>query len=147
MVLVGGSTMLLMAMGYYWWPKMSGRMLDERVGSVVFWLMLTGVFLCFIPMHLVGALGMARRIPMYYADYLHWNHIVTAGYVLTFLSAVIFVGQLLLSYRKPKLIINDPWQINDVQQSFEWATSSPPPVYNFETVPPIPVIEQVGKHH
>ncbi len=146
MVLVGGSTMLLMAMAYYWWPKMSGRMLDERVGSVVFWLMLTGVFLCFIPMHLVGALGMARRIPMYYADYFHWNHIVTAGYALTFLSALIFVGQLLLSYRKPKLIINDPWGINDVQQSFEWATSSPPPVYNFETVPPIPVIEQVGKH-
>ena len=146
MVLVGGSTMLLMAMAYYWWPKFTGRMLNEKVGSLVFWLMIAGVFICFIPMHIVGALGMARRIPVYYADFFHWNHIITLGYALTFASAVIFFFQLLLSYRQKPNPENDPWKINDLQQSFEWATSSPPPVYNFETVPPIPVIEQAAKH-
>ena len=146
MVLVGGSTMLLMAMAYYWWPKFTGRMLNEKVGSWVFWLMLAGVFICFLPMHIVGALGMARRIPVYFADFFFWNHIITLGYALTFVSAVIFFFQLLLSYRQKPNSENDPWKINDLQQSFEWATSSPPPVYNFETVPPIPVVEQAAKH-
>ncbi len=147
MVLVGGSTMLLMAMAYYWWPKMTGRILDEKVGNIVFWSMLIGVFLCFIPMHIVGALGMARRIPVYYADFARWNQIVTVGYLFTFVSAVIFFFQLLLSYRKQPTTENDPWKINDLQQSFEWATTSPPPVYNFETVPPIPVVDQAPTHH
>jgi cytochrome c oxidase subunit 1 len=68
------------------------------------------------------------------------------GYALTFVASLVFVGQLLLSYRKPKVVVDDPWQINDVQQSFEWATSCPPPVYNFATVPPIPVADQAGRH-
>ena len=147
LVLVGGSTMLLMAMAYYWWPKMTGRILDERVGNIVFWCMLIGVFVCFIPMHIVGALGMARRIPVYYADFAMWNKLVTIGYIFTFVSAVVFFFQLLLSYRKQLTTENDPWKINDLQQSFEWATTSPPPVYNFETVPPIPVIDQAPTHH
>jgi cytochrome c oxidase subunit I len=147
MVLVGGSTMLLFAMTYYWWPKMSGRMLNEKVGTFVFWTMLAGVMICFMTMHITGAMGMARRVPVYYADFKLLNHITTFGYLLTFVSALVFFIQLVASYFRPATMDNDPWKVNDVQKSFEWATSSPPPVYNFEVVPPIPVADQIGSHH
>ena len=147
MVLVGGSTMLLFAMTYYWWPKMSGRMLNEKVGSFVFWTMLAGVMICFMTMHVTGAMGMARRVPVYFADFKMLNHITTFGYLLTFISALVFFIQLVWSYFRPATMDNDPWKVNDVQKSFEWATSSPPPVYNFEVVPPIPVADQIGSHH
>ncbi len=147
MVLVGGSTMLLFAMAYYWWPKMTGRVLNEKVGSFVFWTMLAGVFICFMSMHLVGYNGMARRVPVYYADFQFLNLLTTFGYALTFISALTFFFQLIFSYFQAPTAGNDPWQINDVQESFEWATSSPPPVYNFEVVPPIPVADQIGKQH
>jgi cytochrome c oxidase subunit 1 len=146
MAMVGGSVMLLFAMTYYWWPKMSGHMLDEKQGKWIFWLMFVGVNLAFMTMHLSGALGMARRVPVYYKDFLLLNHITTLGYALTFISAVWFVVDLMRSYRRPKVTENDPWHINEVQQSFEWATTCPPPVYNFEQVPPIPVVEQMESH-
>ena len=121
-------------------------MLDEKQGTWIFWLMFAGVNLAFMTMHLSGALGMARRVPVYYKDFLLLNHITTLGYALTFVAALWFVVDLLRSYRRPKVTENDPWHINEVQQSFEWATTCPPPVYNFEQVPPIPVIEQMASH-
>jgi len=146
LAMVGGSVMLLFSMCYFWWPKMTGRTLNEGTGKIVFWLMLIGIILAFMPMHLSGMLGMARRIPVYFADFIALNHITTVGYVLTFVASIIFIAQLLLSYRRPKITSNDPWGINDVQESFEWATTCPPPVYNFEVVPPIPVASQTGNH-
>jgi cytochrome c oxidase subunit 1 len=146
MAMVGGSVMLLFAMTYYWWPKMTGHMLCEKQGNWIFWLMLVGVLLAFMTMHLTGALGMARRVPVYFKDFLVLNHITTVGYALTFISSVWFVIDLIRSYGRPKVTENDPWHVNDVQQSFEWATTCPPPVYNFEQVPPIPVADQMGKH-
>ena len=144
--LVGGSVMLLFGMTYFWWPKMSGRMLDEKVGTLVFWLMFIGVLVAFSTMHISGMLGMARRISVYYEDFRLLNEITTLGYVLAMLGSVIFVGQLVLSYRKPKVTENDPWKINDLQGGLEWATSCPPPVYNFEVVPPIPIVDHRPRH-
>lgn len=141
LAMVGGSVMLLMAMCYYWWPKMTGRTLEEGLGAWVFWLMFIGIALAFMPMHLSGVLGMARRVPVYFADFKLLNHLSTLGYLLTFASSLIFVLQLALSYRRKPDAGADPWGVNDVQQSFEWATSSPPPAYNFEIVPPIPVAD------
>ncbi len=142
MVLVGGSVMALFGMTYYWWPKMTGRILSETTSKWVFWLMFIGTFVTFFAMHFSGASGMARRVPVYYGDFKITNHLTTFGYFLTALSSVILFFQLVLSFRRPKTTSDDPWGINDVQQSFEWATSCPPPVYNFATVPPIPVAEQ-----
>ena len=144
--LVGGSVMLLFGMTYFWWPKMSGRMLDEKVGTLVFWLMFVGVLVAFSTMHISGMLGMARRISVYYEDFRRLNEITTLGYVLSMLGSMIFVGQLVLSYRKPKVTENDPWKINDLQGGLEWATSCPPPVYNFEVVPPIPIVDHMPRH-
>lgn len=144
--LVGGSVMILFAATYFWWPKMTGRMLDEKLGTVVFWLMFLGILIAFFTMHLSGMAGMARRIPVYYDDFKLLNHITTGGYVLAMIGSLLFAIDVLFSYRRPKITANDPWGINDLQGGFEWATTSPPPVYNFETVPPIPVVEQMPRH-
>ncbi len=146
MVLVGGSVMLLFAQAYYWWPKMSGHFLSEKLGSWVFWLMFIGVFTTFFAMHISGYLGMPRRVPVYFADFRFSNLLTTFGYFLTFASAVIFFIDLMVSYSRPKIEVDDPWGVNDIQHSFEWATACPPPVYNFKTVPPIPIIEQIAHH-
>lgn len=141
LVMVGGSIMILFAMTYFWWPKMTGRMLDEKVGNIVFWLMFIGIGTSFLTMHMTGMVGMARRIAWYYEDFKLLNQITTLGYLLAMIGSLIFVGQLVLSYRKKKVTENDPWHHNDLHGTFEWATSCPPPVYNFETVPPIPVVD------
>jgi cytochrome c oxidase subunit 1 len=146
MVLVGGSVMLLFAQAYYWWPKMSGRFLSEKAGAWVFWLMFLGVFTAFFAMHISGYAGMPRRVPVYYQDFRFSNLLTTVGYVMTFISASIFFIDLLVSYTRPKITVDDPWGVNSVQKSFEWATSCPPPVYNFEKVPPIPIVEQIAHH-
>jgi cytochrome c oxidase subunit I len=147
--LVGGSVMTLFAMTYYWWPKMTGRMLNEKVGTWVFWLMFLGIFTAFMTMHISGMQGMPRRISMYYQDFRRLNEITTAGYAMTILGAVIFYIQLIHSmFQKPIPVTEqDPWQVNDVQGALEWATTSPPPVYNFETVPPIEIVDQMPVHH
>jgi len=144
--LVGGSVMLLFGMTYFWWPKMSGRMLNEKVGTLVFWLMFLGVFIAFFTMHISGMVGMARRIAVYHQHFAMLNHITTFGYLLAFLGSLIFFFQILLSYLKAPTAGDDPWQINDLQGGLEWATSSPPPVYNFAKVPPIPIVDQMPRH-
>jgi len=147
LVLVGGSVMLLFAATYYWWPKMSGRMLNELWGKIGFVLMYVGVFLAFFTMHLEGAMGMPRRIGIYREEFYWWNVWITVGYALTAVAALIVFFSVLISMFKKRHCDNDPWKVNDVQQSFEWATSSPPPVYNFETVPPIPVVDPMRHEH
>jgi cytochrome c oxidase subunit 1 len=146
MVLVGGSVMLLFAQAYYWWPKMTGHFLSETIGNWVFWLMFIGVFVAFFAMHISGYAGMPRRVPVYYADFKFSNLLTTFGYFLTIIAASLFYIDLFLSYSRPKITVDDPWKINDIQHSFEWATSCPPPVYNFEHVPPIPVVDQMAHH-
>ena len=146
MVLVGGSTMALFAMTYFWWPKMTGRMLGEGWGKFGFWMMFLGVFLTFFAMHFSGASGMARRIPVYFADFKLSNQVTTIGYVFTAISSLVLFFQVVGSYFRKADCGSDPWKINDIQRGFEWATSSPPPVYNFEVVPPIPVVDQTESH-
>jgi cytochrome c oxidase subunit I len=149
--MVGGSIMLIFGMTYFWWPKFYARMLDQKflgleVGTYVFWLMFLGIGIAFMTMHFSGMAGMARRTAWYYSDFILLNHITTGGYLMAMLGALIFVAQLFHSFTKPKITENDPWKINDLQGGFEWATTCPPPVYNFEHVPPIPIVDQMPKH-
>ena len=139
--LVGGSIMLIFASTYYWWPKMTGRFLNEKSGKIGFWCMFLGIFLAFGNMHISGALGMARRIVAYREEFAVMNHISTFGYALTAIAAFILFFSIIGSLTRKRECDDDPWEVNDVQQSFEWATTSPPPPYNFETVPPIPVTD------
>ena len=144
--MVGGSIMIMFGMTYFWWPKMTGRMLNEKLGTWIFWLMFLGIFIAFMTMHVSGMAGMARRIAWYYEDFKYLNHLTSLGWAMSIIGATMFFFDILFSYRRPKITENDPWKINDLQGSFEWATTSPPPVYNFEKVPPIPIVHQMPRH-
>ena len=132
-VLFGGSIFGLFAGVYYWWPKFFGRMLDEGMGKAQFWLMLIGFNATFFPMHWLGVIGMPRRIYTYEEglNWDFWNLFTTIGSFVIALAIGIFVINALMSFRKEPDAIDDPWD----GATLEWATSSPPPPYNFAEVP------------
>ena len=134
-VLFGGAVFGIFAGFYYWLPKMTGWMLDERWGKLQFWLMLIGFNLTFFPMHLLGLMGMPRRIADYGADFgwTRYNSLATTGAFLIAASVLVFMINLYLSHERRVPAGNDPWEGN----TLEWATSSPPPDYNFETIPTV----------
>ncbi len=134
-VLFGGSTFGIFAALYYWIPKMTGWMMHEGWGRLQFWLMLIGFNLTFFPMHILGLQGMARRIADYDArfGYSRLNNLATFGAFLLAASVLVFLINLYLSHERKVKAGDDPWQGN----TLEWATASPPPDYNFETIPTV----------
>jgi cytochrome c oxidase subunit 1 len=84
---------------------------------------------------------MARRVVVYREEFMFMNHISTFGYALTAVAALILFISIVASLFRKRDCGNDPWNVNEIQQSFEWATTSPPPPYNFEEVPPIPITD------
>lgn len=132
-VLFGGALLGLFAGIYFWFPKMTGRMLGERLGKWHFWLTLLGFNLTFGPMHVVGLQGMPRRIDTYPAGYgwEFWNFIETVGSFVIAVSVLIFAVNVVLSRRNGALAGDDPWDA----RTLEWATTSPPPHYNFAELP------------
>src|ERR1700756_3148070 len=134
-VIVGGILFATFGAFYYWYPKMTGRMLSERLGKWHFWLFLIGFHLTFDVMHIPGLLGMPRRIYTYEPGR-GWdtlNLIVSIGAFIQAVAILVFVWNLVISYFKGARAGNDPWDA----WTLEWSTSSPPPVYNFATVPTI----------
>ena len=135
-VLFGGTMFGLFAGVYYWFPKISGRMLDERWGQVHFWLTLIGFNLTFMIQHVLGMFGMPRRVFTYPAlpGWGAMNMISTVGAFVLAFSVLIFIINLAISLRSGKVAGDNPWNA----WTLEWATSSPPPVENFtDGVPPI----------
>jgi len=132
-VIVGGILFTIFGAFYYWFPKMSGRMYNETLGKVHFWLFVIGFHLTFDFMHIPGLLGMPRRVYTYEfgRGWETWNLIVTIGAFFQMVAILIFVGNLLYSMFKGKLAGNDPWDA----WTLEWSTSSPPPEYNFARIP------------
>ncbi|MFZ1287035.1 MAG: cytochrome c oxidase subunit I [Candidatus Phosphoribacter sp.] len=135
---VFGTVVFAMFAGYYfWWPKLTGRMLDERLGKIHFWMLFIGFHLTFFVQHLLGIQGMTRR----YADYLveegfqTGNIISTMGSVLLGLSMLPFLYNVWKTWRTAPLVtVDDPWGYGN---SLEWATSCPPPRHNFNSLPRI----------
>ncbi|MGE5596514.1 MAG: cytochrome c oxidase subunit I [Hyphomicrobiales bacterium] len=134
-VLFGGAVFAVFSGIYYWFPKFWGRRLDERLGVTHFILMFIGFNLAFFPMHLLGLDGMPRRIATY-QDFNHWetlNFISTVGAFLIAVSMIPFLIAVVSAFMRPKDQPDDPWE----GQTLEWATTSPPPPHNFDSLPEI----------
>jgi cytochrome c oxidase subunit I+III len=138
-VLLGGAVFPLIGGIYYWFPKMTGRLMSERLGIVNFWTLFVGFNVTFFPMHILGFQGMPRRVYTYQAG-LGWepaNLISTAGALVLIAGGVLFATNVVRSYLRGAVAGDDPWR----GETLEWTTSSPPPVYNFLY---IPIVE--GRH-
>ena len=134
-VLFGGSIFGLTAGLYYWFPKMTGRMMSEKIGHLHFWLMFIGFNVTFMPMHILGVLGMPRRIYTYTADQ-NWddlNLFVSAGSFIIALSILVLIYNLIVSARSGAPSGMNPWQA----ATLEWSIPSPPHHYNFAVVPTV----------
>jgi cytochrome c oxidase subunit 1 len=132
-VIVGAILFTIFGAFYYWFPKMSGRMYNETLAKWHFWLFLIGFHLTFDFMHIPGILGMPRRIYTYEPGrgWEIWNLIVTIGVFFQIAGVLVFAGNLLWSLLKGKPAGNDPWDA----WTLEWSTTSPPPEYDFATIP------------
>jgi cytochrome c oxidase subunit 1 len=132
-VLLGGAVFPLFAAFYYWFPKLTGRMLSERAGRWNFWLFFIGMNVTFFPMHLLGLRGMPRRIYTYLPE-MGWgnlNMLSSIGAVIIIASVCVFLGNVWISLRRGVPAGDNPWEAS----TLEWATSSPPPSYNHLFIP------------
>ncbi|MFM7044027.1 MAG: cytochrome c oxidase subunit I [Ilumatobacteraceae bacterium] len=144
-VIVGGAVMGLFAGFYYWWPKMFGRMLNERLGSWNFWLMFFGINLTFGPMHILGMQGQPRRMVVWpekitgegFFDLAFWNRVATVGSFVIALGVLLFIINIFKSAKGPKAPL-DPWDA----RTLEWLTSSPPKEHNFDRVPTVHALDE-----
>jgi cytochrome c oxidase subunit I len=134
-VLVGAILFMLFSAFYYWFPKMTGRMLSEKLGKWHFWIFLIGFHLTFDLMHIPGILGMPRRIYTYEADrgWTLLNMLVSCGGFIQAIGTLIFVYNMVWSYFKGAVAGADPWDA----WTLEWSTTSPPPDYNFAEIPTV----------
>ncbi|HWJ68582.1 MAG TPA: cytochrome c oxidase subunit I [Sphingobium sp.] len=134
-VLSLGAVFALFAGFYYWFPKMSGKMYNEFLGQLHFWVFFIGVNVLFFPMHFLGVSGMPRRIPDYPEAYAYWNGIATHGYEIMGVGILIFFVNLVWSLAAGKKAGDNPW--GEGATTLEWTLPSPPPYHQFETLPVI----------
>jgi cytochrome c oxidase subunit 1 len=134
-VLFGGTVLGLFAGIYYWWPKMTGRLLSETLGKWHFWLTFLGMNLAFFPMHFIGLLGMPRRIYTYAPELgvARLNLVSTLGALVLGVAVLVFLWNMWRSRTRGRPAPNDPWG----GATLEWSIASPPPVYNFTVIPTV----------
>jgi cytochrome c oxidase subunit I len=132
-VLFGGALFGLFSGLYYWYPKLTGRLMSERLGKVHFWLMLIGFNMTFGPMHIVGLQGMPRRIASYTEGrgWDFWNMVMTVGAFVIAAGVAVFMVNWTISRRRGREAGADPWDA----RTLEWSIPSPPPAHNFDVVP------------
>jgi cytochrome c oxidase subunit 1 len=132
-VLFGGAIFGIFGGLHYWWPKMFGRLLSETLGKWTFWLMLIGMNVTFFPQHLLGLLGMPRRVYTYSqgGTWEVYNFMSTVGSFVMALGILLFFVNVIRTQRVGRRAGNDPWLAN----TLEWYSASPPPPHNFDSVP------------
>ncbi|MEZ5216110.1 MAG: cytochrome c oxidase subunit I [Ilumatobacteraceae bacterium] len=145
-VLFGGAVLGLFAGFYYWWPKVFGRMLDEKLGKWNFWLMIIGLNLTFGPMHILGLQGQPRRMYRYDPDRMgegffnltFWNQVATLGSIILSVGVLFFIINVWVTAKRPADAPLDPWDA----RSLEWLTASPPKEHNFDTIPQVHALDE-----
>jgi cytochrome c oxidase subunit 1 len=130
-VLFAGSVFTIFAGIYHWFPKITGRMYDERLGRWHFSLTLVGTWGTFLPMHWLGMQGMPRRVSDYAAQFGDWNLVVSVFAFLLGLAQLVFLYNMIVSWRWGSRAAGNPWRA----QTIEWLVSSPPPRFNFSAIP------------
>ncbi len=145
-VIVGGAVMGLFAGFYFWWPKMFGKCLSERLGKWNFWLMFFGVNLTFAPMHILGLQGQPRRMVVWpekltgtgFFDLHFWNQVASLGAFTIAAGVLIFVINIVHTWKRAPIASLDPWDA----RTLEWMTSSPPKEHNFDSIPTVHALDE-----
>jgi cytochrome c oxidase subunit 1 len=132
-VLFGGSLFTIFAGVYYWFPKMTGRMYDERLGRLHFWMTFIFFNLTFGPMHIIGVQGMPRRVYDYADKFATWNLVISICAFILGLSTLVFAYNMVASWRGGPRAVANPWRA----LTLEWQVSSPPPIFNFDAIPTV----------
>ncbi len=132
-VLFGGSVFTIFAGIYYWFPKMTGRMFDERLGKLHFWMTFVGFNLTFFPMHLLGLEGMPRRVADYAPKFAGLNMFISIASFALGASVLVFLYNMITSWRSGPPAGPNPWRA----MTLEWQVSSPPPIFNFTEIPQV----------
>jgi cytochrome c oxidase subunit I len=132
-VLLGGSLFLIFAGIYYWFPKMTGRMYNERLGKLHFWLTFIAFNATFFPMHIIGVQGMPRRVYTYDPEFGNWNMVISISSFVLGTSFLIFVYNMIVSWIRGERAPANPWR----GMTLEWQVSSPPPLFNFDEIPQV----------
>ncbi len=132
-VLFGGSIFTVFAGIYYWFPKMTGRMYDERLGKLHFWVTFIAFNLTFFPMHYIGLQGMPRRVADYASRFADFNLFISIASFGLGASTLIFLYNMIRSWRYGPIAEANPWR----SMTLEWQVSSPPPIFNFDEIPQV----------
>jgi cytochrome c oxidase subunit 1 len=132
-VLFGGSLFTIFAGVYFWFPKMTGRMYNERLGKIHFWMTFVGFNLTFFPMHWLGLQGMPRRVADYDPAFGDWNFVISLASFTLGASTVLFLYNMITSWRFGEPAPANPWR----SLTLEWQVSSPPPIFNFDEIPQV----------
>jgi cytochrome c oxidase subunit 1 len=132
-VLFGGSVFTIFAGLYYWFPKFTGRMYDERLGKLHFWLTFVGFNLTFFPMHILGTEGMPRRVADYAPKFADLNMFVSLASFALGASTIVFIYNVIVSWRSGERAPANPWHA----MTLEWLVTSPPPTFNFDEIPQV----------
>jgi len=130
-VLFGGSVLAIFGAFYFWFPKITGKMYDERLGKLHFWLTIVGFTLTFFPMHWLGLQGMPRRVVAYAEEFQRTNQLIGLGAFILALGVLPFLYNMVVSWMRGAQASSNPWSA----LTLEWQTSSPPPIGNFDTPP------------
>jgi cytochrome c oxidase subunit I len=132
-VLFGGSVFTIFAGIYYWFPKMTGRMYNERLGKLHFWLTFIGFNGTFFPMHWIGLQGMPRRVADYSDQFGDWNMVISIFSFMLGASTIVFFYNVIVSWTRGAPAGSNPWRA----LTLEWQVTSPPPVFNFDEIPQV----------
>jgi cytochrome c oxidase subunit 1 len=132
-VLFGGSLFTIYAGFYYWFPKMTGRMYNETLGKLHFWLTFVGFNATFFPMHWIGTRGMPRRVADYDPMFGNWNFAISIASFALGASTLVFLYNMIVSWRRGEPAPGNPWRA----LTLEWQVSSPPPIFNFDEIPQV----------